>query len=58
MYYCYSMENGWGDVMTVSGRDGEPCRVDYYGDDGEMHGRVFPTEDAAYAWAFKRGYRD
>lgn len=58
MWFCYDMENCLGDIMTVYGREGDTCRVDYLGDDGEQHGRVFPTEDAAYEWAFKCGYRD
>lgn len=58
MYFCYSMENGLGDLVTVSGREGDVCRVDYLDNDGEQRGRVFPTEEAAYAWAFRRGYRD
>lgn len=58
MYFCYSMENGLGDLVTVSGREGDVCRVDYPGEDGELHGRVFASEEQAYAWAFRRGYRD
>lgn len=57
-HYKYDMEDIQGETATIHVH-GETATLDY--PDWETGGRKlieFPSEAAAYAWAYNRGFRD
>lgn len=56
----YCMENLYGDTVEIHATDGGPARAVYFDCDlNERAVKEFPGgEDDAYAWAYRRGYRE
>lgn len=60
--YEYDMENFWGNTVTIKvykdGRASVTIPTEDITDSSPQQTKGFASEDAAYAWAFNRGYRD
>ena len=59
MLDSYEMENIYGDVAKIAYIDGGAATVTYPDPEtGRDTIRVFETEDRAYNWIYRRGFRE
>ena len=54
--FNYEMQDFWGNVIRIYGNDDGPAYVEAPDHFREPH--EFRSEKEAYAWAWRRGYRD
>ena len=52
------MENIWGDILTIYALDIGPAVIRYTDAGGDERTRTAADFDAAYNWAYARGYRE
>ena len=58
MSYSYDMENGFGDYVTIIVRNDGSAECVVTDWNNVTDAIQFDSEDDAYDWAYRRGYRE